>query len=191
MVPQIAVHYFRPGRPFKNLSDLELDELIVVYKRLEGERARGEHRRVFGRRYMELRRRTEAKLRECFVAAGGRPERTAPHYFVLGASSWFKGLADDMQEVAIAIADLPTEATSITYGDSFAAMGLGPEYGLPYEPRPYHHRAFRIEDLDELVATYGMPAVDEAGYDGYQHRPFEHYIEIQLWTDKPVEQHLT
>jgi hypothetical protein len=148
----MAVHYFRPGRPFKNLSDLALEDLIVAYKMLEGERARGEHRRVFGRRYMDLRRRSEAKLRDCFVAAGGEPERTAPHYFVLGASSWFKGLADDMQEIAIAIADLPTEATSI---------------------------------------TYGMPLDDPAGYDGYEHRLFEHYIEVQLWTDEPVERYLT
>jgi hypothetical protein len=191
MAPETAVHYFRPGRPFKNLSDLELDELIVVYKQLEAESARGEHRRVFGRRYMELRRRTEAKLRSCFVAAGGRPERLAPHYFVFGGSSWFKGLADDMEEIAIAIAELPTEATSITYGDSFAAMALGPEYGLPYEPKPYHHRAFRIEDLDELVATYGMPSAEPDSYEGYATRPFEHYIEIQLWSDEPVERYLS
>jgi hypothetical protein len=140
---------------------------------------------------MELRRRTETKLRHLFKEAGGRPTRAAPHYFILGRSSWFKGLADDMQEIVLPLGALPQEATSITYPDSFTAMGLAAEYGLPYEHRPYHDQTFRIDDIPGLVAEYGLPADDPGDYDGYERRPFERYIEVQLWTDDPVVRYLT
>lgn len=32
-------------------------------------------------------------MRELFVAVGGQPDRRAPHYFCLGSSPWFEGLA--------------------------------------------------------------------------------------------------
>lgn len=146
---------------------------------------------------MELRRRTETRLRARFVAAGGTPQRVSPHYFVLGSSSWYRGLAADMAEVVLPLAMLPSDVTSVTYPDSFTAMGLGPDYGLPHDHRPYHGRVYRLEELPDLVATYGLPP-DEAdppggsegvavdGYDGYERRPFEKYIEVQLWADGPL-----
>lgn len=153
------------------------------------ERQAGVHRRAFGRRYMDLRRRTEEKLRTLFVEAGGRPERAAPHYFVLGESRWFEGLADDMVSVALDVVDLPEAVTSFTYPDSFTAMGLGAEYGLPYEPQPYHGRAFRLSELQSLIEHFGLPEDPSGGYDGYEHRPFEMYVEVQLWSDASI-QHL-
>jgi hypothetical protein len=144
---------------------------------------------------MELRRRTEAKLASLFLAAGGRPERSAPHYFVLGTSPWFAGLADDMCSLTLPLDALPSDVTSVTYPDSFSAMGLGPEYGLPDRTRPYHGRVYRLEELPALVATFGLPAdgaPEGAGphghetYGDYQHRDFEKYIEIQLWSDVPL-----
>jgi hypothetical protein len=113
-----------------------------------------------------------------------------------------------MAEVVLPLAMLPSDVTSVTYPDSFTAMGLGPDYGLPHDHRPYHGRVFRLEELPDLVATYGLPT-DEAdapgssdgvgsegagsegvgvdGYDGYQQRPFEKYIEVQLWADGPLD----
>jgi hypothetical protein len=94
----------------------------------------------------------------------------------------------------IRLADLPTESTSLTFPDSFTAMGFGPDYGLPHEHRPYHGRVYRLEDLPALVSTYGLPDDDGSAddrspadnYDGYQFRPFDKYIEIQLWSDRPL-----
>lgn len=37
-----------------------------------------------------------------------------------------------------------------------------------------------------MVNRYGLPCDDAAGYDGYERRPFELYIEIQLWADEPI-----
>jgi len=173
------------------LSDLDRVALESVLDELADEHRQGAHRRAFGARYMDLRARTEAKMRRLFEEAGGEPERASPHYFVLGESHWFLGLADDMEVIELAIRDLPDETTSFTYPDSFTAMGLVGDYGLPYEPRPYHDRVFRLDDLESVIAEYGMPPDPAGAYPGYEHRPFEIYIEVQLWSDGPVSEWLT
>jgi len=176
------------------LSDLAGPSLETVLFDLECERQAGLCARVFGRRYMELRRGTEELLRSGFIEAGGRPERTAPHYFVLGTSPWFGGLARDMDRVVLPLAALPTDVASVTYPDSVTAMALGPAYGLPHEPRPYHGRVYRLEELPGLIGSYGLPTDVAAGpddYEGYHHRPFEKYIEVQLWSDRPLRSLLT
>jgi hypothetical protein len=82
---------------------------------------------------------------------------------------------------------MPAAVTSCTYPDSFTAMGFGSDYGLPSEAKPYHGRVFALADLPSLIARYGLPDdAPDADYDGYQQRPFEKYIEVQLWSDEPV-----
>jgi hypothetical protein len=190
VVPSYATHYHLGGRaPFLNLSDLSLPDLAEVFAGLERDRGSSGSQRVFGRRYMELRERTEARLRELFVAAGGRPERTSPHYFVLGSSRWFESLATTMERVALDLTSMPADVTSCTYPDSFTAMGFGSDYGLPSEAKPYHGRVFALADLPSLIARYGLPDdASDADYQGYEQRPFEKYIEVQLWSDAPVRE---
>jgi hypothetical protein len=136
---------------------------------------------------MELRRRTEEKMRALFIDAGGRPQRRAPHYFVLGSSPWYKGLAGDMREIVLPLTALPSDVSSVTGSDSFTAMALGGDYGLPRERRPYHERVFRLEELPDLIETYGLPTSGPGGYERYQYESFEKYVEIQLWSDRPLE----
>ncbi|MEM9202592.1 MAG: hypothetical protein AAGC53_13065 [Actinomycetota bacterium] len=192
VVPSHVRHYYRRKRPpFLNLSDLPDDELEVVRARLVEEGRAGTNHRNFGPRYMELRRRTESKMRELFIEGGGEPERLAPHYFVLGQSSWFEGLSPDMAYVELPLGSLPDAQTSFTHPDSFTAMALGPDYGVPYEPRPCHEQVFRLADLPAVVEQFGLPEDPGAtGYEGYAGRPFEMYVEVQVWTDEPVAEHL-
>ena len=135
--PGFVTHYHLAGRrPFLSLSELDDVQLAAVLADLRALRQAGKQHRPFGPRHMELRRRTEARLRELFVAAGGRPERPAPHYFVLGDSSWYQGLAENMEHVCLPLSALPPAQTSITYPDSFTAVGSGTQPGIGREPRP-------------------------------------------------------
>jgi hypothetical protein len=187
-VPAFVTHYFTPPRrPFLNLSDLPAHQLAEVMGDLAQERLNGATARVFGPRYMELRLRTEMKMRQLFIAAGGLPERTSPHYFVLGTSRWFRGLAANMKCIERNLCDLPEDATSFTYPDSFTAMGLGAEYGVHHQRRPYHEQVFRISQLSDVVGRYGMPPDEVGDYDGYADKPFEKYVEVQLWSDDPLK----
>jgi hypothetical protein len=65
-------------------------------------------------------------------------------------------------------------------------MGLGADFGLHHDPRPYHQTVFRLDQLAEVVERYGLPADEGAGYARYQFEPFERYIEVQVWSDAPV-----
>ena len=119
VAPSYVTHYYRVGQhPFRNLSDLPEDELARVLAGLSSPEHQAASARRFGPRYMALRIATEARLRELFVAAGGRPQRRAPHYFVLGESAWFAGLYQDTAQVRLPLAALPDDATSLTYADS-------------------------------------------------------------------------
>jgi hypothetical protein len=56
-LPDYVTHYHLAKKaPFLNLSDLTTRELAVVMRDLEERRANSRLERVFGRRYMELRR---------------------------------------------------------------------------------------------------------------------------------------
>ena len=193
-LPTYVTHYCpAEDGPFRNLSDLPIDEARAVVQRL-GERRKADprHKRLFGSRYVDYRRQVEAKLRALFVARGGRPERAAPHYFVLGRSAWFEGVYPETRSVRLALDELPRDQTSFTYPDSGVAMRVGPDFGLSPDPvRPYHERVFLLDELSEVVASYGLPTDDgEPLYENYHRRHFEHYIEVQLWSDEPVRRFL-
>ena len=61
-----------------------------------------------------MRRVAEDRLRRQFIARGGHPERHAPHYFVLGESAWFRGLATDMEKIRIPVSGLLAAQTTVT-----------------------------------------------------------------------------
>lgn len=193
MVPTFATHYHLESRaPFLNLSDLDAETLDQVMRNLNEEHAAGLSHRTFGPHYMELRRRTEAALRAGFANRGGRLRRANPHYFVLGESAWFAALSPNMRSVSVALSDLPPESTSVTYPDSVVAMRCGSDFGLPELDRPYVGRVFLLSELDELIAAHGMPADHpDDDYVGYEFREFEKFVEIQVWSDEPIQQFLS
>jgi len=194
--PTFVTHYHRAGRsPFLNLSDLPEEQLTLVLAALARPGEQAVSARRFGPQYMALRRATEAQLRERFAAAGGRPQRRAPHYFTLGESDWFAGLYLDAGRVRLPLSALPPDATSVTYADSITAIGLGVPLGLPAPDPDHAGRVYRLDELDELTARYDPPADAApdglAGYTGHQHYRVDSYVEIQLWSDEPVLAHLS
>lgn len=188
IIPDFATHYYRASRaPFLNLSDLPGDQVMAVMAELIQERREGVQQRPFGRMYIEMRQVVEDRLRRKFIALGGRPERRAPHYFVLGESPWFRGLAIDMEEIRIKLSELPGAQTTVTWGDSFAVMEATRDFGLAFVPKPYHGHLYRLEDIADLAARYGIPEPDPKGYEGLAAASTsETFIEVQVWSDEPV-----
>jgi hypothetical protein len=194
-LPGFVTHYYLPGRrPFLSLSELGDAELAAVLADLGALRGAGMQHRPFGPRYMELRRCSEMCLRELFVAAGGRPQRRWPGYFVLGDSPWYAGLAENMQRIQLPLPALPPTQTSITYPDSFTAMGCGPGLRPLQPPRPCQGRVFLLGELPGLVEQIGIPDPSSSGWDGRYQRwttwPADAYIEVQLWSDEPIRAYL-
>ena len=188
-VPQFVTHYYLPDRrPFLNLSDLEDSEALREMAELLKMRAQGLQSRSFGRVYLHWRRATEIRLRALFIERGGEPHRLAPHYFVLGESRWFAGLAVNMQAVTLPLDWLPPQAASFTLVDSFTAMGLGPQFGVAHRPEAHQTQLYRIDELNQVVRKHGLPRDNPPaeGYEGYQRLPVTQFIEVQLWSDDPV-----
>lgn len=193
-VPKTITHYFSAADgPLKNLSDVPQEDISAVISTLVQRRKETpSHRRVFGMTYMKMRRDTELSLRKKFIEKGGKPERDAPHYFLLGTCDWFAGLYPDSKSISLNLNDLSNKTVSFTYPDSFVSMRVGEKYGLPLDPiAPYHEQVFLLDELPQIIDTYGLPdgrVGDD--YDGYEKRKFEKYIEVQLWSDAPVQQYL-
>ena len=184
-IPDFITHYhLADRRPFLNLSDLDEPSLTSVLSGLQATAESGVSARRFGPRYMKLRRDTEDVLRTRFIEQGGQPTRRSPHYFVLGESPWFRGLYGDAAEVRVRLNDLPTEQVSITYPDSITSMGPLAEFGITVSHRPYHGNVYRIEELSQLIARFGLPHGPKPHtYEGHQFEDFEHYVEVQVWSD--------
>jgi hypothetical protein len=189
-VPDFVTHYHLPTRPpFLNLSDLPEAEAITVMDELMTMRKDGHQHRLFGRTYLRWRKATEARLREHFVAGGGVPLRQAPHYFVLGSSAWFEGLARDMQAVRVALDDLPPEHTTFTLVDSFAAMGCGEEFGFPGVPAAPLDRLYRWPRDRDVLTDYEAPLDEpDEDYSTYANRPVHHFVELQVWCELSPQQ---
>ena len=191
VVPEVVTHYHLASRlPFLSLSDLDDVAVHEVMRDLNALRRAGRHRRQFGATYIAWRRLTEASLREQFVARGGRPERVTPHYFCLGESHWFEGLADDMRCVTLALADLPVDQVSVTLVDSFTAMGHGPTFGFPAAAEAHQSRLYLLPELEHVLVEHGLPADARLGYDGFDREVVDQFVEVQLWSDEPVRAHL-
>jgi len=192
-VPSFVTHYYRESRqPFLNLSDLGESDLLEIMSGLIAERHKGLQHRLFGRKYMAMRRVTEDRLYLRFVESGGRPERRVPHYFVLGESAWFRGLASDMVEVRLPLAALPVEQTTVTWTDSFTAMEVDQEFDLPHACAPYHGQLFYLADIPVLARRYGVPRVGpDQDYAGNEQRAGgSRFVEVQLWSAIPIREFL-
>jgi hypothetical protein len=81
------------------------------------------HRR-FGIDYLKTRMMVEKKLRDCFVARGGKPNRKYPVYFVLGESKWFHSLNGNHVSVQIPISALPNDRVSVLNITSKSKSGM-------------------------------------------------------------------
>ncbi|PZD75326.1 hypothetical protein C1752_00179 [Acaryochloris thomasi RCC1774] len=189
MIPNFITHYHLADKaPFLNLSDLSERERASVLSELQ-ERYRSEDgfKRQYGKRYMQLRQLTEARLRDLFISRSGKPQRHSPHYFVLGKSFWFKNLHPNTREVRISLDYLRDKSVSFTYPDSFVSMGFMPEFSIKVAPQPYHEKVYLLNELPEVVAKFGLPQDDfSMQYQNYSNEEFEKFIEVQVWDDSPL-----
>lgn len=160
----------REGSIFENLRDRHKSDLG--------------YQRRYGCDYLKTRQKIENRLRQLFVARGGKPRRKYPFYFVLGQSSWFHHLIAEHLEVRIALSSLNPYTTSFTFPDSYVALSSN--------ERPYHGQVFLLSELESVVSRYGIPKDEKpSDYQSYWKGNFEKYIEFQLWEDEIVQPFIT
>nr|WP_163500417.1 hypothetical protein [Halomonas socia] len=180
VIPDVATHYYlRENGPFRSLSELAggADNPVFLDLLTRHQRDPG-YRRRYGRHYIDMRRDVEERLREHFIARGGKPRRRYPFYLVLGESPWFRELNADQAEVRLPLSCLDPEVVSLTYPDSFIA--------LTQADKPFYNQVFLLNEVDRLVSRFGIPDNDhQVPYERYWETDFELYIEVQLWDTPP------
>jgi len=175
-IPQFITHYYLPETgPLKSLSDLSRGVEDPVFENfLQRHKHDPSYRRRYGKSYLKRRKVVEDRLRDAFILRGGKPKRQHPFYFVLGNSPWFKGLNEGQCEFRVNLSDLPPESVSITFPDSLITFTA--------EEKPYYNQVFLVNEIDKVVAEYGIPSTDQLwSYERYWEGDFELYIEVQVW----------
>ncbi|TCZ71840.1 hypothetical protein E0485_22500 [Paenibacillus albiflavus] len=171
-------HYYDKNTgPFKNLSKLTREAAEEVSNRIKLDGKTFASKR--SNDYMNIRRELESKAREQFIAKGGKPYNTFPHYMTLEACEWIASWYKNPGVVVIPWEVFLEESISFTYGDLFPTMR--------YEDgKPYRKQVYTKSEIKELIKQYGFPQAWNVNGD----QGPERYIEVQVWDEEVIKRYL-
>jgi hypothetical protein len=180
LLPANVTHNYDPDRgPFRNLCTLSKDEAEQILNEI---RAIG--KRNLKPNYLQRRLATEEWLRTERTRKLGAPLLTHPIYCFLGD---FEGVDSSRPlSIQIPLKAFAREAITFTYPDSMASLPLATCEEHRDERRPYHGHVFTLDEIEDVIATFGMPGA-------VQGQPSSHYdtfIEAQIWDDRPLYDYL-
>ena len=170
-------HYYeRQLGPFKNLSDLSLEQAQDILEKIKAEKKEMAANRFPG--YLERRKELEQIARKMFIAKGGKPVRQTPHYMVVGECAWLQTWYKLGCFVKIPVSAFKPETISFSYGDLFPTFS--PRVN---DQKEYRRQIYTLSEIVGIIEKYGFP--QEWNIDG-KFGP-ERYIEVQVWDDKPLQ----
>ncbi len=71
-------------------------------------------------------------------------------------------------------------------------MEVTRDFGLAFAQKPYYGRLYRLADIADLAARYGIPRPALEGYEGLAAADTpETFVEVQLWSDEPVRRYFS
>lgn len=170
-------HYYDKSiGPFMNLSDIPMDEAKRILNEVKQNRPNSQ---CAGRHaeYMETRLYYEGLVRNLFIQKGGIVTRTVPHYMVVEHSPWLYTWYENSAYIKIPIEEFDLRTLSFTYGDSHPTFSLRVTDGKEYRKKVYMY-----DEILEIIKKYGLP--QDWNNDG-KFGP-ERYIEVQVWSDNPI-----
>jgi hypothetical protein len=172
--PDFLSHYYEATHgPFRNLSDLDLEEAEQTLQHIRSQACTFAARRAPD--YLQVRRGLEDRVRSLFIAKGGQPVRARPQYMILGACPWLLGWYQQGCELRIPLSAFSPKIVSFTYGDTFPAMRHP-------DGKPYRGQVYILEELEGIITRFGLPQDwNSAGSQGP-----DRYIEAQVWDDAPL-----
>lgn len=177
-IPDFVTHYYAE-QPFRTLTELTEEACQAALASMGPPETLP--RRLRSEFYFQERRRYEERMREQFLAKGGRPQRKVPHYAILGESEiWAKIRPSALR---IPLENLPADAISFTYTDSFANY-VGRDLDGDVIPRkPQYETLYRLDELPYLFQRWGWPGDRWKTEPDWAH---DLYVEVQLWDDEPL-----
>lgn len=172
-------HYYERERgPFKNISDLKIEDAQAILDDLKKENSTLAAQRYDG--YLYRRQELEQIVRKIFITKGGRPIRSVPHYMTLGKCDWIRSWYNDGAYIKIPVTSFDLETISFTYGDMFPNFSHRVN-----DDSEYRRTAYTYTEILKIINIYGYPnGVSKRGLPS----PFK-YIEVQVWSDETLNKY--
>ncbi|MFC7680749.1 hypothetical protein [Paenibacillus sp. GCM10028914] len=171
-------HYFEKDKgPFRNLSNLSIEKASEISNEIRNEG------KVFASQrsddYMIIRRDLERIARALFIAKGGKPGNTFPHYMVLDSCEWLESWYRDSDKIAIDLDEFTETSISFTYGDLFPTMRFE-------DNKPYRKQIYTKQEIMEVIKKFGLPQE----WNRYGDKGPERYIEVQVWDEEVIQRYM-
>lgn len=165
------------GGPFRNILDCESQEREQIATKMKERYDRS----YFHEEYLTGRDEVEKTLYSRFKDRGGIPQSTRPVYFFLGEnpSELIYSRRDEYDFKFFRIADIPSELISFTYPGSIASIQIAEQETALEFRSSYHGKIYLKEEIEEVVAEFGMPGIDFIPTGSRQH---DVLVEAQIWS---------
>ena len=173
-------HYYEKERgPFRSISDLSDEEAEKVLADLRAKTDIFLSKRPED--YLKKRRHFEEMLRSRFLQKGGTVERKTPHYMVVEACPFFEKWYEQTAYITVDAEKLDMRTVSFTYGDSHPTFS-----GRVNDGREYRGMLYDYDEILRIIDRYGLPQIWNPDL---RHGP-EAYVEVQIWSDRGLEEWL-
>ena len=173
-------HYFEKNiGPFKNLSDLSIEEAQVILNEIKESNITFAAQRYDG--YLKRRFELEQIARKIFIKKGGKPIRDTPHYMVVESCEWLKSWYKDGDFIKLSVKEFDPKIISFSYGDLFPTFSDRINDG-----KEYRKQVYTFIEIIKIIEKYDLPQKwNRNGEFGP-----ERYIEVQVWSNEPIKEYI-
>jgi len=181
-------HYYENDfGPFSSLTVLPIEEAKEI---LIAQRAAGKFRNPDIDGFLQKRYDRDKKLRDMFIAHGGKPTRNAPIYMMLGEHTQWESAYENPAVIKIPLDEFDPLIVSFTYGDSFAVFN-----SALFGEEEYWNKVYFADEILKVIERNGLPPYVE--YDFKRgiypaNKNINHhlkYIEAHVWIDAVLDKY--
>ena len=139
---------------------------------------------------MQNRYNADFRLRERFIAIGGKPKRTAPIYMMLGEHKQWESAYEEPAVIKIPLRKFARESVSFMYGDSFAIFN--PQL---FGKEEYWNKVYFADEILQIIKRYGFPPYVEYDFKRSIYPTDKHinhhlkYVEAHVWDDETLNKY--
>jgi hypothetical protein len=132
----------------------------------------------------------DKRLREAFIAHGGKPQRIAPVYMMLGEHKQWESAYDNPAIIKIPLDEFDRLTVSFTYGDSFAIF----DRDLWCEEE-YWNQIYFSDEILQIIDRYGFPPYVEYDFKRGIYPRDKHinhhlkYVEAHIWSNDVLDKY--